>query len=88
MTPAAQDAASHTISTAKTMLHFSEKTQDADAKKNILCQWGYTGKKMWFYKKLFRLYVNGDTQEGRWNFIKIFFNGGAQGWKFNLIKIC
>ena len=47
MTPAAQDAASHTISTAKTMLHFSEKTQDADAKKIIiLCQWGYTGKKM------------------------------------------
>ena len=49
MTPAAQDAASHTKSASKTKLHFSEKTQDARRKNKkkiiILCQWGYTGTK-------------------------------------------
>ena len=52
MTPAAQDAASHTKSASKTRLHFSEKTQDAK-KIIILCQWGYTGKKIEFYKNIF-----------------------------------
>ena len=35
-------------------LHFSEKTQDVDAKRIIiLCQWGYTGMKIYFYENIF-----------------------------------
>ena len=82
MTPAAQDAASHTISTSKTKLHFSEKTQDAK-KKLYYVNGGTQERKCKFIKIFFHLYVNGDTQEGRSNFIKIFFfQWGCTGMNF------
>ena len=50
------------------------KTQDTKNKKIIiLCQWGYTGKKMWFYKNIFSSICHwGYTGKKMWFYKNIF----------------